>query len=97
MNLREALSVLSKSSPYAVATASELDNSEFDQLKRCLYVETDIERAFKKKLESIKSDEVIFLCGSSGDGKSEILTKYRNGEDSDLRFCPLYKALHNTN
>ena len=51
MNLREALSVLSKSSPYAVATASELAGSPFDELKKCLYVETDIENAFKDRLE----------------------------------------------
>lgn len=77
MDLREALSVLSKSSPYAVATASELTGTVFDELKACLYVETDIENVFKENLTSVKPDEIIFLCGSSGDGKSEILTKYK--------------------
>ncbi|MEH6550631.1 MAG: DNA phosphorothioation-dependent restriction protein DptF [Pseudomonadales bacterium] len=77
MQFKDALSVLSKSSPYAVATASELATTEFDELKKCLYVETDIEKSFRRKLEVIQSDEIIFLCGSSGDGKSEILTKYK--------------------
>jgi DNA phosphorothioation-dependent restriction protein DptF len=86
MNLREALSVLSKSSPYAVATASELANSECDELKKCLYVETEIEKVFKDKLAEIKSGEIIFLCGSSGDGKSEILTKYKKEKEQYIDF-----------
>ena len=86
MKLREALSVLSKSSPYAVATASELANTEFDELKKCLYVETEIERAFAEKLAAVKPDEVIFLCGSSGDGKSEILTKYKKQYEQYVDF-----------
>lgn len=86
MELKEALSVLSKSSPYAVATASELAGTEFDELKRCLYVETEIERAFREKLAEIKPDEIIFLCGSSGDGKSEILTKYQSQYEQYVDF-----------
>ena len=86
MELREALSVLSKSSPYAVATASELAGTEFDELKKCLYVETDIERAFKEALDKIKPHEIIFLCGSSGDGKSEILTKYKKQYEQYVDF-----------
>ncbi len=86
MDLREALSVLSKSSPYAVATESELAGTEFDELKKCLYVETDIEKEFRAKLEDIKSNEIIFLCGSSGDGKSEILTKYKKQYDQYVNF-----------
>lgn len=86
MDLREALSVLSKSSPYAVATASELAGTEFDELKKCLYVETEIEKAFKEKLAEIKSGEIIFLCGSSGDGKSEILTKYKKQYEQYIDF-----------
>lgn len=86
MDLREALSVLSKSSPYAVATASELAGTEFDELKKCLYVETEIEKAFKEKLAEVKSGEIIFLCGSSGDGKSEILTKYKKQHEQFIDF-----------
>ena len=86
MDLRKALSVLSKSSPYAVATASELEGTEFDELKKCLYVETDIEKSFKKKLNNIQPNEIIFLCGSSGDGKSEILTKYKKQYEQYVDF-----------
>ena len=79
LTLRQALSVLSKSSPYAVTTEAELQNSELDKLKKCIYVETDVELYFKDSLEKLKSDAkgILFLCGSSGDGKSEILTKYK--------------------
>ncbi|MCK5893827.1 MAG: DNA phosphorothioation-dependent restriction protein DptF [Endozoicomonadaceae bacterium] len=86
MDLREALGVLSKASPFAVATANELAETELDELKKCLYVKTDIEVAFEKKLLSLKSDEIIFLCGSSGDGKSEILTKYKNEHERYAHF-----------
>lgn len=78
MNLRKALAVLSKSSPYAVTTAGEIVDPQLKAIKDYLYVETDIETAFKTKLENITDNEVIFLCGSSGDGKSEILTRYSN-------------------
>lgn len=86
MDLREALSVLSKSSPYAVATATELAGTEFDELKKCLYVETEIEKAFKAKLAEIKPHEIVFLCGSSGDGKSEILTRYKKQYEQYVDF-----------
>ena len=86
MDLKKALSVLSKSSPYAVATASELADTEFDELKKCLYVETEIEKSFKEKLANIKSNQIIFLCGSSGDGKSEILTRYKKQHEQYVDF-----------
>ncbi len=76
MRLRKALAMLSKSSPYAVSTAAEWTDPEFEKIKEYLYVETDIEREFKTKLEKLKPHEIVFLCGSSGDGKSEILTRY---------------------
>lgn len=77
--LREVLSVLSKSSPYAVSTdRAETVSTAFDEVKKHLYIQTDIEQDFFKALSSLSSYEkkIIFLCGSSGDGKSEILTKY---------------------
>ncbi|MBB3047420.1 DNA phosphorothioation-dependent restriction protein DptF [Litorivivens lipolytica] len=82
MNLRDALAVLSKSSPYAVTTSGEIKDPELKAIKDYLYVETDVEIAFKKKLDELNPGEILFLCGSSGDGKSEILTRneknYRN-------------------
>lgn len=79
MRLREALSVLSKSSPYAVST--ERDNGishALDAVKDYLYVQTDIEIDFRSELTKLSPSDkkIIFLCGSSGDGKSEILTRY---------------------
>lgn len=79
MLLSEALSVLSKSSPYAVSTEKNKDPaSRLDNFKDYLYIETSIEKDFLTLLDSLSmvSNKIIFLCGSSGDGKSEILTRY---------------------
>ncbi|HCD5199881.1 TPA: DNA phosphorothioation-dependent restriction protein DptF [Vibrio parahaemolyticus] len=76
MKLSEALSILSKSSPYAVSTEREQDQDTLKSFKDYIYINTKIEVDFKQKLISAKKDEIIFLCGSSGDGKSEILTQY---------------------
>ena len=76
MRFREALSVLSKSSP------TERDKSisvHLDAVKNYLYIKTDIESDFKKFLTSLSPSDkkIIFLCGSSGDGNSEITNRYR--------------------
>ncbi len=76
MKFAQALSILSKSSPYAVSTEREHYQDHLVRFKRYIYITTDIEADFKKALLSAKSNQVIFLCGSSGDGKSEILTQY---------------------
>jgi len=79
LSFKQALSVLSKSSPYSVATErSQSISTGLDDVKKYLYVETDIEKDFEKELSSLSVGQrkIIFLCGSSGDGKSEILTKY---------------------
>jgi DNA phosphorothioation-dependent restriction protein DptF len=79
MRFREVLSVLSKSSPYAVTTEREnIENEILDSIKKYLYVKTDIEADFEYHLKSVSNGnkKIIFLCGSSGDGKSEILTRY---------------------
>jgi len=86
MDLRQALGMLSKSSPYAVSTAGTEIGNELDLVKKYLYVETEIERTFKDKLQSIDIDEIVFLCGSSGDGKSEILTRYRDRYAGEIDF-----------
>lgn len=77
VDLKHALSILSKSSPYAVST--EKSSKRHDILARYkdyIYIETPIETDFSKKLPSLQPNDIIFLCGSSGDGKSEILTRY---------------------
>ncbi|MEE1673621.1 DNA phosphorothioation-dependent restriction protein DptF [Agarivorans aestuarii] len=79
VTLREALGVLSKSSPYSVSTEREPSADLYlDELKRYLYIQTDIEKDFNSQLSSLSyggERKTIFLCGSSGDGKSEILTR----------------------
>lgn len=73
-SLREALNVLKKSSPQAVEV--ECPNRTRDVLKEYLYITTQIENDFKNRLEMLGEGQIIFLCGSSGDGKSAILTRY---------------------
>lgn len=89
MNFYEALNVLSKSSKYSVSTlrmSSDID--EFQHIKDYLYVESkiqeDVAEEVKKTLEGDK--KIICLCGSSGDGKSEILTKLYATHKEDVIF-----------
>lgn len=73
--LRKALSVLGKSSPFSVSTVNERRKDDLDQYKDRLYVEQQIEIEFRERASKLNRGEIIFLCGSSGDGKSEILTR----------------------
>lgn len=80
MKLSNALKVLSKSSKYSVSTLrTENTWDEFQALKDYLYIVPDIQLDLKNAIESLlgqsNSNSIICLCGSSGDGKSEILTK----------------------
>lgn len=89
MRLREVLNVLSKSSPYAVKTERDFVQSDIlDAVKEYLYIETTIEEDFASQLKSLapNSGKIIFLCGSSGDGKSEILTRYQKQYDKKIDF-----------
>lgn len=76
MTLRKALSVLGKSSPFSVSTVSDKASDELDIYKDRLYVQQAIEKEFADRAEQLGPHGVIFLCGSSGDGKSEILTRF---------------------
>lgn len=89
MRFVEALSVLSKSSSFAVSTESDRD-LELSKIKSDLYVEMPIEKEFFSLLEKISPDskKVIFLCGSSGDGKSELMLKAKQ------RFAQPYIHFH---
>ncbi len=75
MLLREALSVLSKSSPTAVSTAGNIKNEYHARVKDYLYTESVIEKDFIDCLKTLKGRKLILLSGSSGDGKSEILNR----------------------
>lgn len=75
ITLRKALGVLAKSSSFSVTTVTERKKDVFDELKQRLFVKQQIESDLEQFLNSTNADEIIFLCGSSGDGKSEILTR----------------------
>lgn len=65
---------LSKSSAQAVYTPKEISDHEPSSIFDYLYTETPIEKKYKKLLgEKRNSKSIIFLCGSSGDGKSAII------------------------
>jgi DNA phosphorothioation-dependent restriction protein DptF len=89
MRLKEALSVLSKSSPYAVSTERSTNNqSILDNIKSYLYIQMPIEIAVNKAISSFGANDkkILFLCGSSGDGKSELLTKAKANFSTRIKF-----------
>ncbi|MGR6831999.1 DNA phosphorothioation-dependent restriction protein DptF [Aliivibrio wodanis] len=89
MRLKEALSVMSKSSPYAVSTErSGLNLNTLDEIKKYLYIDMPIAKAVEKRISSFSADkpEVLFLCGSSGDGKSELLTDCKKTYSTRAKF-----------
>lgn len=72
--LKSLVEMLSKSSAEAVATLGK-SNPQAKKLKTYLYVKTNIEKDLQKRLEGSTSKRILFLCGSSGDGKSEIFKR----------------------
>ncbi len=86
MQFTQLLDTLARSSAQAVTTLGQ-GQKEQDELKSYLYVETEIEKDFRRLLDSnLTPDTVIFLCGSSGDGKSEILKRYHETYSKRVRF-----------
>ena len=78
MRLKEALSVMSMASPYAVSTErNNVITNLHQQIKKHLYIEMPIEKEVNKCISSFGAGDkkLLFLCGSSGDGKSELLTQ----------------------
>ncbi|WP_350996437.1 DNA phosphorothioation-dependent restriction protein DptF [Shewanella sp. TB7-MNA-CIBAN-0143] len=91
MNLQDALGVLSRSSKYSVSTLrTENIVDELQGLKDYLYITPNIQMDFKAALEAALSSNdrknIICLCGSSGDGKSEILTKLYKRFSNSINF-----------
>ena len=86
ITLRQALSVLDKSSPYSVSTLRLDEPNEWLKIKNYLYVSSQIEFDFQNALINAKSGDLFFLCGSSGDGKSEILTRLHKQFENKIRF-----------
>ncbi|WP_170801276.1 DNA phosphorothioation-dependent restriction protein DptF [Stutzerimonas stutzeri] len=83
--LREALSVLAKSSRYAVEVECGT-NSALQAYKEYLYVQSPVEEAFVQRLANVEPGEMVFLCGSSGDGKSAIMARQHGAYASRIRF-----------
>ncbi|WP_249447757.1 DNA phosphorothioation-dependent restriction protein DptF, partial [Escherichia coli] len=92
--LRKALGVLAKSSSFSVTTMTHRQKDEFDQLKEQLFVKQEIETELQRYLDVAKPGEIIFLCGSSGDGKSEILTRCKSNPRYQQRFSFHLDATH---
>jgi DNA phosphorothioation-dependent restriction protein DptF len=86
ITFRNALSVLSKSSPFSVKTMSTKTPDAFDALKDWLYIQQHIERDLRAQLARAQPGDMVFLCGSSGDGKSEILTRVYQEYSDRIRF-----------
>lgn len=89
LRFKSALSILSKSSPYAVSTErAEGESQLHDDIKNYLYIEMPIEKDVESKISSFSAvnPAVLFLCGSSGDGKSEILTSCKKKFSPRVRF-----------
>jgi DNA phosphorothioation-dependent restriction protein DptF len=86
ISFRDALSVLSKSSPFSVKTMSARAPDGFDALKNWLYIQQDIEKDLHARLAQAQPGDMLFLCGSSGDGKSEILTRAYHEYEGKVTF-----------
>lgn len=86
VSLKQAFSILSKSSIYAVSTIRDDIDHEMHKFKRYLYIETETQEKFEQELSRISSEDIIFLCGSSGDGKSELLTRYKKQYSDQFLF-----------
>jgi len=94
ITLRQALGVLAKSSSFSVTTESHRQKDEFDKLKEQLFVKQEIETGLQRYLQFAKPGGVIFLCGSSGDGKSEILTRCKSDKRYQHKFSFHLDATH---
>ncbi|MBS6928313.1 MAG: DNA phosphorothioation-dependent restriction protein DptF [Finegoldia magna] len=94
ITLRKALGVLAKSSSFSVTTDTHRQKDVFDDLKEQLFVKQDIEEELQRYLDIATPGEIIFLCGSSGDGKSEILTRCKSNQRYQQRFHFHLDATH---
>ncbi len=85
MSLHQIIGMLSKSSAEAVTTLAD-GSDQAKALKRFLYVETRVEKAVRKQLMSSAQKRIVFVCGSSGDGKSEIFRRIHGDFSTKFDF-----------
>ena len=89
LTLLRALTVLDKASRHAVATQTETDlGAELTRFRDWLYLR---DLRIQQKLENYLSSpppnlKFLFLCGSSGDGKSELIRQLREANYLDGQF-----------
>ena len=82
-----AFDLLAKSSPASVSTQGSSSASE-RRLKEYLYVRDAVHDALMHTLQERAGvpRSVVFLCGTSGDGKSELIRRDRPGFEATYRF-----------
>lgn len=85
MSLKQMIGMLSKGSAQAVSTLNS-QSKDANKLKKYLYVKTPVEKALLLELDESLEKRIIFLCGSSGDGKSEIFRRIHKKYSSDFDF-----------
>jgi|GEM_PF-1286877 len=86
MNFEEVTATLSKGSATAVTTL-ESNVAKLQALKEYLYVQTPVEQALRAEIDrNLKTPCVIFVCGFSGDGKSELFRGIHSDYANHDRF-----------
>jgi len=85
MSFKQTIEMLSKGSAQAVSTLNS-KSSDAEKLKKYLYLRTPVEKSLLSKLDESTDKRIIFLCGSSGDGKSEIFRRIHKRYSSKFRF-----------
>ena len=86
MDFEELIEALSKGSATAVTTL-ESNVADLNALKEYLYVQTPVEAALRAEIDNnLKKPRVIFVCGSSGDGKTELFRRIYSSYGTKVRF-----------
>lgn len=83
MTFKQTIEMLSKGSAQAVTTLNS-KSEDAEKLKNYLYVKTPVETALLSALRDSSLKRIVFLCGSSGDGKSEIFRRIHK------KFAPTF-------
>ncbi|MFN3194258.1 MAG: DNA phosphorothioation-dependent restriction protein DptF [Aureliella sp.] len=85
MSFEQTIEMLSKGSAQAVTTLGSA-SKEAAKLKKYLYVRTPVEKALTECLDESTEKRIVFLCGSSGDGKSEVFRRIHKKYATNFDF-----------